>query len=438
VAGITSAGFVVATLTDIVDSIRGKLQTAFGSTFKVDRPASVVGQVTAIIAGAIASAWEALEAISSLDPDDKEGEDLVALCAVTGTVPLAPRASTVTLTLTGTNGTVVAAGSTVSVTGTRDKFDTDADATLATLTARATLTAYTLGQRRSNGGNSYVVVTAGTSSAGGGPTGTGASIADGSVNWCYLGAGAAAVDVAAHSQALDAVAAAALTLTVIETAVSGWQGVTNLLDAEEGFAVESDPDLRLRRLLELSGGGAGTPDSIRAAVLRLASVVSCHVFNNRTDAVVDGVPAHGIDVVVLGGDDQEILDALALQVDAGEAMAGTVTGTVNDSEGVAQNYAFSRPTSVSIYVAVNVTTNSFYPVDGDAQVKAAIVALAESTHGIGDDVFAAQLYGAVFSVTGVQDIVTLFVGTAPGPVSASVALATRELAAFDTSRVSVT
>lgn len=47
-------------------------------------------------------------------------------------------------------------------------------------------TAYALGALATNGGNLYRVTTAGTSASSGGPTGTGASIADGTVTWTYV------------------------------------------------------------------------------------------------------------------------------------------------------------------------------------------------------------------------------------------------------------
>lgn len=44
----------------------------------------------------------------------------------------------------------------------------------------------TVGARYQNGGNIYAVSAAGTSAASGGPTGTGASIVDGTVTWSYV------------------------------------------------------------------------------------------------------------------------------------------------------------------------------------------------------------------------------------------------------------
>jgi hypothetical protein len=55
-------------------------------------------------------------------------------------------------------------------------------------------TAYTLGQRVTNGGLVYQCATAGTSASSGGPTGTGASISDGTAVWSYVGDGAMVPD----------------------------------------------------------------------------------------------------------------------------------------------------------------------------------------------------------------------------------------------------
>lgn len=80
-------------------------------------------------------------------------------------------------------------------------YTSDAVATLAEITAGleaginalssavvawAALTAYSLNDVRSNGGNVYLVKVAGTSAASGGPSGTGSSIVDGTVTWEFL------------------------------------------------------------------------------------------------------------------------------------------------------------------------------------------------------------------------------------------------------------
>ncbi len=60
------------------------------------------------------------------------------------------------------------------------------NATGGAQTAWAASTAYTVGQRRLNGGNAYECITAGTSAGSGGPTTTVADITDGTAHWKYL------------------------------------------------------------------------------------------------------------------------------------------------------------------------------------------------------------------------------------------------------------
>lgn len=58
--------------------------------------------------------------------------------------------------------------------------------------AWAPLTAYVVGDKRSNFGRAYEVTVAGTSAASGGPSGTGSGIVDGTVTWTFTGDGAGA------------------------------------------------------------------------------------------------------------------------------------------------------------------------------------------------------------------------------------------------------
>lgn len=59
---------------------------------------------------------------------------------------------------------------------------------IAATVAWAGSTAVTLGVVRTNGGNAYQCITAGTTAASGGPTTTSADITDGTAHWKYLGA----------------------------------------------------------------------------------------------------------------------------------------------------------------------------------------------------------------------------------------------------------
>lgn len=439
-AGLSSTGFVAKTLLEILADVEARQRAAFDPNVDVSAE-SPLGQINAIMADRLAELWEVAQALySAFDPDKAEGAAQDTICAITGTVREPARASTVTLTCTGTNGTSLTAGRVASVTSTGARFATTEAATLTTLMSWAALTAYVVGDRRTNSSRSYVCITAGTSAASGGPTTTASDITDGSVHWQYLGEGAAAADVAAESEDTGPIAGAAGTIATIETPVGGWSSVTNLLDADPGADVEGDAALRLRREDELVGSSRATADAIRARILAVDDVESCHVFQNTTMTTdADGVPAKAVEILVRGGDDDEILAAVWASAPAGIETYGSTSGTTPDAEGNDQTVAFSRPTERTIYVAIHVTAYAAeYPVDGDDQIKAAIVAFGDA-FPVGKDVTASAIAAQAFQVDGVLDVTACYIGTSASPVTSTTIVCTsRQLAVFDTSRVTVT
>lgn len=438
-AGLTEDGFVVKTATEIRDDINSSLRNAFGPAIDVSDGA-VLGQIAAILAALFAELWEVAEAVNaSQDPDAATGARLDALAALTGTQRDAASESTTSLTLTGTNATVVAAGSRASVTGTEAEFATDEDATLATLTSWVLSTAYVVGDRRTNASRSYVCTGAGTSAGSGGPTTTASSITDGTAVWRYMGEGAAAVDVPATCTVDGPTVATSGSIVTIETPIVGWSSVINLEDADLGTDIESDESLRISRENELARAGSSPIDALRADLLDLEDVTAVTIFVNNTDATdSDGVPPHAVEAMVTGGEDQNIWDQLLASVAAGIATHGDEVGTATDTAGNDHEMKFSRAEEIDIYVDVTLIKDSeVYPADGDDQIKAAIVAYG-AAQVAGKDVVASRIMAACFSVAGVLDVTDIDIGIAPSPAaSTTIAISLRQIADFDTSRITV-
>jgi uncharacterized phage protein gp47/JayE len=439
--GITDSGFVLKPFEDIKAEWEADLRSRFGPGIDLE-PESVFGQFVAIASEREALLWEQAEAVYNADrPDAATGASLDTLAALTGALRLPSTQSAVILTCTGTPNTALAIGRTASVTGAGSKFDTTAVAEIVAVDAWAQNHAYVIGNRVTANSNVYQCITAGGSSpSGAGPSSTASDITDGTVHWRYLGAGTGAVDVDALAQQFGVVPAASGSITTIESAVSGWKGVINVLDAVVGRNAETDADFRVRRNDLLRQAGNAALDAIRAAIIRIKGVTSCTVFENATDSTDGyGRPPHCVEVMVLGGDPATIAATVWKSKAGGIATFGTSSQVVVDSNGENRTVYFSRPVVEDIYVIVNGTKDpNTYPANGDAQIKAAIVAWAATYYVIGRDVASSAIVPEVFSVSGITDCPPPKIGTSPNPTtSTTIVIDPRSQAVFDTSRITV-
>jgi uncharacterized phage protein gp47/JayE len=451
---------VTKQLSDIVTDMTAAFRAAFGAGINT-APQSRFGQAIGIVSGALADIWSGMQQVyNSQYPDTAGGVSQDNINALTGALRLQPVRSIVTETLVGTPSTAIPFQTIFQVPATQVQFRTTLAVTLpVALASWIASTVYALGARVTLGGNVYQATVAGTSAGSGGPTGTGSAIVDGGVGgvtWRYLGSGTTALDVACEAVLYGPNAGPALTITGIVNPVAGLNNVINLADATLGRNVEDDPTYRARREAVLRATGNAAAPAIQAQLLLVAGVTACIVFENTT-SVVDGAgrPPGSVEAVVQGGLDADIRKALWGCKGAGIETFGNNPGTYTDPKGIVRTVRFSRPTLASIYVAVTLKKNSAYstavaPLDGDSLVKQAIVnfsvgQLLDSTglaifpgYQIGDSVIDSALYKAVFSVTGVTDIVSLFIGTAPSPTSsANIPLTAAQLATFSTLNIPV-
>lgn len=437
--GLTDTGFRLKPLLTIIEEVEAAVRVDVGVI-----PQGALKKLIAVVCKPIAEAWELAEAVNAaIDPDAAVETQLETLSSLTGTTRKPASPSTADLTLTGTPTTLVPSGSRAKETLNEVEFETLDDATITAVSAWAGATAYALGDRVTNASRVYQCITAGTSAGSGGPTTTAADITDNTAHWRYLGEGTGAVDVASEAIEDGPLEALSGEINTIVTPVSGWSSVINVEDASLGREVETDEALRIRRELELTRSGDATLAAIRVAVADLEDdpdITAVTVFHNPTDATdADGVPPHAVEVMVQGGTDQAIRDALLTLVAAGIATHGTVSGTATDTEGTVHTVKFSRPTEVQIYVDVELTYDAkSWPLDGEDQVKAAIVLYGDGQDAGRDAVSSAISAKGVFTVPGVLDVPVCHIGTAPNPSSAAtVVITSRQIATYDTSRITV-
>ena len=122
-------------------------------------------------------------------------------------------------------------------------------------------------------------------------------------------------------------------------------------------------------------------DDVAAAVQKVDGVLSVYVNDNDTNGTksVDGVSlaAHSLYVVVDGGTDQDVAQAIFSKKSLGCAYTGTTTVTVTGPFNVPYTVKFNRPTYKPIEMAVTVSSQTSSSVaDIQQAVKDALSAWA--------------------------------------------------------------
>lgn len=378
--GVTPEGFNRKRLDQLLSELNDEVKSIFGDNFNVS-PESPDGQINGVVSESNANLWEiANEAYDAFNPSAATGVSLSNLVQLNGLNRLAATSSRVQVTLFGTAGTIIPIGSLISTNDTGAQFSTETQITLDV------------------GGNGVVFVSA---------------IETGPI------------------------AALSGTLTVIDTPVTGWDTSTNVVDATEGRNEETDVELRSRRERSVSRDAQATIDAIFSAIGNIPGVTSVTVLENDTDAIdANGLPPHSFQVIVVGGDNTIIAETIWLKKPAGITSFGSTTVQIEDSQGTPHDIGFSRPTTIDIYVTVDITTDSNYPAGGDDLIKQAIVDYAngELVQGRGfslsEDVVYTRLYTPINSVQG-HEIDSLKVGTSPSPTGeVNIPIAPTEISNF--------
>lgn len=201
----------------------------------------------------------------------------------------------------------------------------------------------------------------------------------------------------------------------IVTPETGWLACYNLLSAVTGRNDETDEELRVRMYLR---DGYSTEEAIRKKLMNSVSgVSSVTVKSNRSHVVdSDGRDPHSIEVVVVGGLDQEIADALWTVQPGGikywaDMVLGGVEATVTDSTDRPQTIQFGRPYSMVLHarVRLHLYGEEVFPADGLLLVRDAILEWARTEFASGKDVLISRFYVPIYKIPGVR-AADIFVG----------------------------
>lgn len=481
--GVTETGFVKKTLDDILKEVQNDELDDIRSDLGL-LGTNVFGQINGIFCDKLAEMWDVAETVyRSPYPDSASGEALDQVCSITGATRLEAKKSTVIL-----DQLFIDDGVTLDV---GDQVGVGSDGP-----------GYELTESVTNSSGAPVTVSAEAESLDYGPVqgyaGTIDTIRTPKVGWS---AAAALTCVNSENYALDGKSitfrvdrdhyeavnfslgdpwTAADAAAEIVTQTSGMSAVDangkvriasttegegssievtggsansifgfptdevkgfNTEDAEPGSLVEEDWALRIRREQLLRVVGAAAVEAIRSRVRELPDVEQVFVFENFTDDDLTGsggLPPHSFEVVVQGGDPDQIAETIWQVKPAGIRPYGSEFRTITDSQGFDHDMYYSRPVEVPIYLTFNVVVDSgLFPVDGANQVKAAIKTYGDEL-SIGEDVIVLQFKCVPLSVAGVQDVTSFWIDDITPPSGdTNIPIAPRERATFDTGDITV-
>ncbi|MED6004880.1 MULTISPECIES: hypothetical protein [Enterobacteriaceae] len=204
-----------------------------------------------------------------------------------------------------------------------------------------------------------------------------------------LGAGENLVDF--RSEFFGAISLPVGTFLEPKEIIFGVKTITSTKAPIEGRLGESTAHFMERRARKLAINNTHDREGIEASLIDLSGVLDALVLENNTNATdSNGVPAHSINAIVLGGSSEDIATTILKKIKGGGCGTfGAELFTIINYRGADRVINFDRPTSKDITVDVTlVRAHAQVDIDIDA-IKDAIVA---KQFKIGQDVVVGMLY----------------------------------------------
>ena len=182
---------------------------------------------------------------------------------------------------------------------------------------------------------------------------------------------------------LGPVTALANTITTIVTVTLGVSTVNNPAAASSvGVAEETDAALRIRRARSTALPSQGFLDGLYGGLLNVTGVTAAVVLENDTGSTdANGIPAHSIWCIVLGGANADIAQVIYVKRNAGCGMKGGVTVNVTQLDGNVCAIKFDRPTAQLLYISFSVAAFAGDPTPDPTYIRTQL--LADLAYGIG-------------------------------------------------------
>lgn len=217
-------------------------------------------------------------------------------------------------------------------------------------------------------------------------------------------------------------------ITNVYQAIPGWDSVTNVAPGVTGSNIESRADFEYRRKQSVALNARASLPSIYAAVFDVDDVTDVYAAENvlsTTLALPGGtivmVP-HSIYAAVVGGDGDDIANAIWTKKSVGADYNGNTSVVVTDPSGYSPplpsyTVKFQRPPALPIKFAVQIANTAGLPSTIIADAKAAIISAFNGGDGgprvrIGSTIYASRFYAPVSNIRpGYVEILSLLLGS---------------------------
>lgn len=201
------------------------------------------------------------------------------------------------------------------------------------------------------------------------------------------------IDVLATCEIVGPIVANPGDITGIFTPTYGLSGVYNSVSGELGSNIESNSLLRVRQSNSTAQPSASMLEGTKGAVAQVTGVTRSKVYENDTNIIdSDGLPAHSISVIVEGGLDEDIANAIFIHKGPGCFTNGTTTIDVTDSAGQITPIRFTRPTYVDSDVTINIKQLVGYTTATTTAIETNLQTYLNSL-SIGSDISMSSLWG---------------------------------------------
>jgi len=352
--GLDANGLTIPTFREIREDLIAKLQASpLGESNSYDDDQAVFGILINIVSEVTKDVWDDLQDVYASAYLGASGVSLDNVLNITGSARLDQAQSTISVQLSGTPGTVLVANRQFEVDSTKERWTIPEEVTLDATTGLANVNAV-------------------------------------SVNFGPI-----------QGLVSD-------TYTIV-TAVNGWNSVTALENANKGRLTQTDAQARERQQNLLAQKGNATFEALQADLLLLEGVDSARVRFNDENFQVGDLEPKSFEAVVKGGTEADIVETVWNNKPLGAKAIGDLSAVYIDSTKTERTIKYSRPTDRAIEVVLTGTKdNTTFPIDGNAQISAAIVNYIE-TLSIADDVIALQILTAAIKAVPEASILTLAV-----------------------------